>query len=257
MDTAVNPSARFNYEHDRGNPLDFMQDFSVMMREHMVARGSHDIDIRERSDHDIEIGPSPWLLLRGNMRSRMAELGGVEVLFHGGGPNGLGTRQTDIGDYFIGPGMDELIEQLTQNDRNGPAPAPQSSIEALAKVKITPAHLFSNAQCPVCLEKFELGSQVREMPCKHLFDSDCIVPWLAQHNSCPVCRLELPQGCSSSSSRGSHNIRASNDGRSSTRRESRSRVSQSRRNLFSFLWPFRSSHSNSNSDSSSSELSWW
>jgi len=243
MATAVNPSAMFNFEHDHGNPFDFMQAFSVLMREHMLLRGGHDIDIRERPDHDIERGPSPWLLLRGNLPSRMAELGGIEVLLHGGHPHGLGTRQTDIGDYFIGPGMDELIEQLTQNDRNGPAPAPPSSIEALPMVKITQAHLFSNAQCSVCLEKFELGTQVREMPCNHLFHSDCIVPWLTQHNSCPVCRLELPrqgQGLGCSSSRGSRFHRASNDGRSSTRRESSSRVSQPRRNPFSFLWSFLS-----------------
>ncbi|XP_041755772.1 E3 ubiquitin-protein ligase RNF181-like [Coregonus clupeaformis] len=47
-------------------------------------------------------------------------------------------------------------------------------------------------KCPVCLLEFEEQETVREMPCKHLFHSGCILPWLGKTNSCPLCRLELP-----------------------------------------------------------------
>lgn len=35
-------------------------------------------------------------------------------------------------------------------------------------------------KCPVCLLEFEEQETVRQMPCKHLFHSGCILPWLGK-----------------------------------------------------------------------------
>ncbi|KAJ1378040.1 zinc-ribbon, partial [Sesbania bispinosa] len=45
-------------------------------------------------------------------------------------PNPI-PRVADARDYFFGPGLNELIEQLTENDRPGPAPAAERTIEAI------------------------------------------------------------------------------------------------------------------------------
>lgn len=101
----------------------------------------------------------------------------------------------NFGDYFIGPGLEQLIQQLAENDPNryGTPPASKSAIEALPTIKITNELLNSDMnQCAVCQDDFENDMEVKQMPCKHIYHSDCLLPWLELHNSCPVCRHELP-----------------------------------------------------------------
>ncbi|CAL8997174.1 unnamed protein product [Prunus brigantina] len=119
-------------------------------------------------------------------------------------------RGVDLGSYFFGSGLQGLIEELTQNDRPGPPPVPETEINALPTVKITEAHLSNDPCCPVCMEEFKVGAEARELPCNHIYHSDCIVPWLRLHNSCPVCRVGIPVcGDGLEESEGSNNERRS------------------------------------------------
>lgn len=94
-----------------------------------------------------------------------------------------------LGDYFIGSGLESLLQHLAENDPNryGTPPARKEAVDALPTVKIG-----ENVICSVCLEDFEIGAEAREMPCRHRFHCDCIIPWLELHSSCPVCRFQLP-----------------------------------------------------------------
>ncbi|CAN6320149.1 unnamed protein product [Urochloa humidicola] len=108
--------------------------------------------------------------------------GGAAAL--GGGPGGL-----TLGDLFLGPGLDLLLEYLAETDpsRQGTPPARKEAVAALPTVRVREAFT-----CPVCLDEVAAGGEAREMPCKHRFHDPCIVPWLEMHSSCPVCRHPLP-----------------------------------------------------------------
>lgn len=47
-----------------------------------------------------------------------------------------------------------------------------------------------NITCAICLDDFEVGITVRQLPCNHQFHIDCVDPWLMKHNRfCPVCKM--------------------------------------------------------------------
>lgn len=229
-------------ESRRANPRPELVDpLDAFMRQRTAGRNPN-FDVRVRSglvpEQSLSIfGPDPLWVLNRNPGSALSN-----------GSTGSGTRQVDIRDFFMGRGFEEIIEQLSINDRRGPPPAPRRLIDAMPTIKITQAHIRTDSNCPVCKESFELGTNARQMPCNHIYHSDCIVPWLVQHNSCPVCRLEIPaQGTDiarGSRSRGGANSASSSSGYGGSVGMEDSPQNAGRRNPWSFLWPFRSSNPN-------------
>nr|XP_024093804.2 E3 ubiquitin-protein ligase RNF126 isoform X2 [Pongo abelii] len=104
-----------------------------------------------------------------------------------------GVLHSNPMDYAWGAnGLDAIITQLlNQFENTGPPPADKEKIQALPTVPVTEEHVGSGLECPVCKDDYALGERVRQLPCNHLFHDGCIVPWLEQHDSCPVCRKSL------------------------------------------------------------------
>lgn len=97
--------------------------------------------------------------------------------------------------------LQRLLAGILQSGRSGSLPASKAAIAAMPTFKIGKQSFGAEVcdgldeplhECAVCKEVFEVGGEVREMPCKHFYHSDCILPWLELHSSCPLCRQEMP-----------------------------------------------------------------
>lgn len=147
---------------------------------------------------------NPVIVLRGSADVNGSEGGGTsgergnfELYYDDGTGSGLRPLPASVSEFLMGSGFDRLLDQLAQLEINGAGrcehpPASKAAVESLPTIKIVASHVLSESHCAVCKEPFELDSEARELPCKHIYHSDCILPWLSLRNSCPVCRHELP-----------------------------------------------------------------
>ncbi len=46
-------------------------------------------------------------------------------------------------------------------------------------------------ECPICYERFDENETRVDLGCDHVFHSACIVKWLVQKDSCPMCRSKV------------------------------------------------------------------
>lgn len=72
--------------------------------------------------------------------------------------------------------------------------APKQVIDSMPCRPVPPGGLREangeRQSCAVCLESYQEGEQLRELPCTHCFHKDCIDKWLGQKATCPVCQRD-------------------------------------------------------------------
>ncbi|XP_050208091.1 uncharacterized protein LOC126657444 [Mercurialis annua] len=102
-------------------------------------------------------------------------------------------QECDYDDYLTlsraYEGDDELVI-ISRDDELFSSPATESSVDALEKFVVVEDD--DRVECRVCLEAIEVSESAIRMPCLHVYHQNCIVKWLHQRHSCPICRHELP-----------------------------------------------------------------
>ncbi|KAK4362899.1 hypothetical protein RND71_018140 [Anisodus tanguticus] len=126
----------------------------------------------------------------------VAEERSYELYYDDDEGSGLRPLPPTMSEFLMGSGFDRLLDQLVQIEVNSfrqpeNPTASKSAIESMPIIQIASNHVNSKTHCAVCKEAFDLGSEAREMPCKNIYHSDSILPWLSLRNPCPVCRHEL------------------------------------------------------------------
>lgn len=68
-------------------------------------------------------------------------------------------------------------------------------VESLISVRRTEVALrvtLKDTVCSICQEEVERGHEVLKLHCRHVYHTGCVVSWLESHNTCPLCRLQMP-----------------------------------------------------------------
>jgi hypothetical protein len=48
-----------------------------------------------------------------------------------------------------------------------------------------------NEECVICIEKMNQGSKKYKLYCNHCYHKKCIITWLIEKPTCPLCNLPI------------------------------------------------------------------
>eukprot|EP01057_Protomagalhaensia_wolfi_P000886 Protomagalhaensia_wolfi_Nauph_80__885@NODE_150_length_3412_cov_153_592647_g111_i0_p1_GENE_NODE_150_length_3412_cov_153_592647_g111_i0NODE_150_length_3412_cov_153_592647_g111_i0_p1_ORF_typecomplete_len330_score25_22zfRING_2/PF13639_6/3_8e03zfRING_2/PF13639_6/3_4e16zfrbx1/PF12678_7/1_9e11zfC3HC4_2/PF13923_6/2_3e09zfANAPC11/PF12861_7/5_6e02zfANAPC11/PF12861_7/1_3e07ProkRING_4/PF14447_6/5_3e03ProkRING_4/PF14447_6/4_7e07zfC3HC4/PF00097_25/1_2e06zfC3HC4_3/PF13920_6/1_2e06zfRING_11/PF17123_5/7_2e06zfRI len=93
--------------------------------------------------------------------------------------------------------LNNILNHIVQNDPNRYGPPPAATQVRLSLPRELLNREAAVGDCAICQESFQQGDLVTQLTpnrdiCGHKFHDQCLMPWLEKHNTCPICRFELP-----------------------------------------------------------------
>lgn len=114
--------------------------------------------------------------------------------------------------------LDRIITGLMEANPQSNA-APPATDEALRNLERKPVNKEmlepdGKAECTICIDEMKEGDSAMFLPCKHWFHEECVVLWLKEHNTCPICRtpIEKSNQTAGNSSNENNGGSSNNDG---------------------------------------------
>lgn len=80
---------------------------------------------------------------------------------------------------------DRLSRELTNAAQRALAKIPTSQLKTADK------EILDAECCAVCIEPYKVSDNLRILPCKHEFHITCVDPWLLEHRTCPMCKMDI------------------------------------------------------------------
>ncbi len=79
-------------------------------------------------------------------------------------------------------------EERENNENNGNNDSESEALEPSTKTQVP-------EECAICLNNIDITdttSPLSTLTCKHIFHSECVDQWVAEHRTCPICRKVQP-----------------------------------------------------------------
>ena len=102
---------------------------------------------------------------------------------------------------FLNPMTRIVFVNSMQNQHQGNPPASKTSLDKLKHFNMEKKYCKKDEKdpskveypaCSICLMDINEGQKTILLPCGHMFHDECVTKWLNLHNTCPLCRFELP-----------------------------------------------------------------
>ncbi|KAK8010379.1 hypothetical protein PG990_009344 [Apiospora arundinis] len=128
--------------------------------------------------------------------------------------------------------LDRIITNLMEANpqSNAPPPATEETIARLPRKKLDEKMLpGGEGECTICIDDVAMGDEVVVLPCKHWFHEECVVLWLKEHNTCPICRAPVEGESAGQSQRNDAPASANSEAGPSSTTSSRPSAAERRR----------------------------
>ncbi|KAM7523301.1 hypothetical protein LguiA_013203 [Lonicera macranthoides] len=106
----------------------------------------------------------------------------------------ISSNYPDSDQFLVNNVLDRIFSQVDEPIQSTtPTAAWFLKSLRIVRIKSSILKLYANNGCVICTDSFTVNDKAIRLPCKHVYHKDCIVEWLDQNNTCPLCRDKLPE----------------------------------------------------------------